>query len=215
MLREKWDHLYVVWVNTGDAHADVLERMDYWRERLPHFVEVKTDVHRSYDELGWPADVVPVRCSPVGYTIERDKPAIKVVDRYLCCAKNIWYPMAAKMVELGVTTIYRGQRRSDEVQGALSGGTVVDGIRYCYPIEAWSTKQVMDYLALKGDVPEWYTRGEVSGHDCVQCTGYSMHNVQRVRNMTGSAKIEFQRRIKLINAEVKQSLTFMEQQAGA
>jgi phosphoadenosine phosphosulfate reductase len=183
LLREEWNTLRVVWVNTGAAYPETLAFMEKWKAVLPHFVEVKSDQPAQVAKNGYPSDVVVVNDTHFGRQfIKRDA---AIVQPYLnCCAENIWFPLHNAINELGATEIVRGQRRDDRRQSFVRDGDVIDGKKYIFPIYDWTDEQVFSYLNEVGaEMPQGYRSGEKTGRDCWDCTAYLDENAQRIKNL--------------------------------
>lgn len=205
LMQEEWDSMYVVWVNTGAAHPDVLEYMKRWKKRLPHFVEIKTNQPKNIEEFGWPADAVPVENSVLGKQISGgDGPLIQSCLE--CCARNIWFPLHEATVNLGVKYVVKGQRISDARKSTSRNGTQVGDITYLMPIEDWSEEEVFSYLKkVNADMPECYARGEKTGRDCWDCTGYLDDNHARIDNLPEDKKATVRGRIEKIRDAINGS----------
>jgi phosphoadenosine phosphosulfate reductase len=81
------------------------------------------------------------------------------------------------MKALGATVIVRGQKRIDARKSNIESGTVIDGVRYEFPLEDWTDQDVLDYLATRGiALPANYAHME-TGLDCWNCTAYLDENV--------------------------------------
>lgn len=171
LLREQWPTLIVAWMNPGAAFPETLAQMAEVGALVPNFVEVKADVLANIEQHGWPTDVLPVRNAFWG-KLTTGETGIRMQSWFDCCTHNFWAPMQRKMVELGVTTIYRGQRLSEDYKSTLRSGQVVNGITYQFPIEGWSEADVADYLVREGvAVPAHYAHTQKS-LDCWCCTAY-------------------------------------------
>lgn len=201
MYRKQWDELYVVWVNTGAAYPDVIEFMEGWKNRLPHFIEVKTNQPEQVKEHGWPSDVVPLRYTKMGRIVGMDSPFL-IQGWMACCGENIWLPMREAIINLGVTTVIRGQRNDEARKGLLRNGEVVDGITYLYPIENWTAQAVFKYLHIVGaEIPAYYELEQTS-RDCWDCTGFLDENRARIENLPEERRREIKRRLALMSEAV-------------
>lgn len=181
--RHRWHDIHVVWLNTGAVYPEMQAYMDRWRERLPNFVEIKSDQPRQIAANGWPSDVVPVNATRFARSfLKTDAP---LIQSYLeCCAQNIWLPLHKGTLELGVTEIIKGQRADDARKAPVRDGDKIDGITYRFPIEGWTEAQVFSYLhEIEADMPPGYAQGEKTGRDCWDCTAYLDENRQRIRNL--------------------------------
>lgn len=171
LLREKWQTLVVCWMNTGAAFPETIEQMKRIKELVPNFLEIRSDVLSDIDKNGWPSDVVPMRNTGVGQECTGET-GIKMRSWWNCCMPNFWAPMHHKMIEIGATRVYRGQRLSEDYKSPLRGGETIDGIEYLMPLEGWTQQQVSEYLASQGVAePAHYKQTEKS-LDCWCCTAY-------------------------------------------
>jgi 3'-phosphoadenosine 5'-phosphosulfate sulfotransferase (PAPS reductase)/FAD synthetase len=76
------------------------------------------------------------------------------------------------MIDLGITTVYRGQRNGEDYKSPIRDGQSADGITYRFPLQDWTEAEVWRYLRQQGvEIPEHYgaTRKSL---DCWCCTGY-------------------------------------------
>lgn len=204
LLREQWPTLTVAWLNTGAAYPEVEAYMQMWKERLPGFVEIKSNQPEQIAQCGWPADVVPINSTAMGQSVSGNTGPL--IQPYLsCCMANIWMPLHQAMIDMGVTTIIRGQRIEDGRKTPVRNGDVRDGITFLMPIETWTTEQVFDYLDEVGaDLPPGYGLGEKTGRDCWDCTAYLDENKQRIENLPEERKAEVKRRLGLIGQAIRQ-----------
>lgn len=171
LLRDKWPRLIVAWMNTGAAFPETLAQMEKIRTLVPNFVEIKADVLADIQQEGWPSDVVPVRNTPWGKATTGEA-GITMRSWWNCCTRNFWVPMHAKMLELGATRVYRGQRNDEDYKSPVRSGDKSDGIEYVFPIEGWSERKVAMYLSANDvEVPEHYGQTKKS-LDCWCCTAY-------------------------------------------
>lgn len=194
LLEPEWPDLVVIWVNTGDAYPDTLERMAYWRRTLPHFLEVRSSQPEQIQRCGYPSDVVPVRYTRVARIFGASEGPL--IQSYLeCCNENIWQPMCDVVEKLGIATLVRGTRKSDSHKAPIEPGQTIDGITYEMPIWDWSDEQVFEFL---GDRAPSYYQTESDGRDCQLCTAYRKDNQVRPRNLPEPLRSEFDRRVTLI-----------------
>ena len=204
MMREHWDDLIVAWLNTGAAYPEMIEYMAMWKERLPNFVEIKSDQPRNIAEFGWPADVVPINSTSLGQTATGNTGPL--IQPYLsCCAVNVWVPLHQAMLNMGIECVIKGQRLEDGRKSIVRSGDTVDGIRFWHPIENWTTEQVFDYLdEMQADLPPGYYLGEKTGRDCWDCTAYLDENKVRIENLPEERKAEVKRRLGLIGKAIRE-----------
>ena len=202
LYKEKWNDMYVIWLNTGAAYPETMKYMEMWKERLPHFIEVKTNQPAQVALKGWPVDVLPVNNTLIGRAIMDDyaQPMQSYTD---CCSENIWFPLHKATFDLGVKNVVKGQRIEDNRKSISRNGTVVDGMKYVMPIENWSTETVFQYLKEVGaDMPGGYAVGEKTGRDCWDCTAYLDENKQRIANLSPLRKEEMKRRLGIIKKAI-------------
>ena len=203
LYRERWDTTYVVWLDTGAAYPEMVEYMEKWKQRLPHFIHVKSDQPSNVRERGWPVDVLPVENTLVGRMITgNDGP---LMQSYLdCCAVNIWVPLYNACKKLGIKYLVKGQRGDDRRKSLAVDGQVVDGIQYVMPIQGWTEEQVFQYLKdVEADMPPGYGMGEKTGRDCWNCTAYLDDNRKRIYNLPEDKRAEMLRRLAIIDGSIE------------
>lgn len=197
LLEHLWPELIVIWVNTGDAYPETVERMTHWKRVLPHFLEVKSNQPAQIEQYGWPSDVVPIRYTALARSCGASEGPL--IQSYLnCCSMNIWHPMHDAIRKLGVTTVYRGTRGDDHQKGPIEPGQTIGGVTYEMPIWEWTDEDVFGFLRDKDDVPYYYELGEVEGRDCKLCTAYRDKNQERPRRLPEPFRTEFERRVTII-----------------
>lgn len=182
LLRDKWPALIVAWMNPGAPFPETVAQMEEIRDLVPNFVEVKADVLGNIAEHGWPTDVLPVKNAYWGKRTTGET-GLLMQTWFDCCTHNFWAPMQRKMQELGVTTIYRGQRLSEDYKSPLRSGTVVNGVTYQFPLERWSEDRVAQYLLEQGvKIPTHYAQTQKS-LDCWCCSAYLDAKLDQLRYM--------------------------------
>lgn len=204
LYRELWGQLPVIWCNTGAAYPEMIEYMEGWKKKLPHFIEVKTDQPKNVRENGWPVDVLPVNNSALGRLISgSDEPLMQPYVN--CCAENIWFPLHRAVLDAGCRNAIKGQRSDDRLKSTSKNGHSVYGITYLMPIEEWTEKQVFEYLnAVGAELPPGYEDGEKTGRDCWDCTAYLADNQRRIENLPEDRKLEIKRRLGIIDQAVRE-----------
>lgn len=171
LMRPYWGRLTVYWVNTGAAFPETVDVMEQVRALVPCFVEIDGNQPDVVANCGLPSDIVPASHTPIGI-LGGDSAGPLIQDRYSCCANVIMLPLHRRMVEDGITLIVRGQKTADQLKGTLRSGAVADGVEYLFPIEDWSTRQVMAYLQEQGaPIPRFYQMME-GAPDCMTCSAY-------------------------------------------
>jgi 3'-phosphoadenosine 5'-phosphosulfate sulfotransferase (PAPS reductase)/FAD synthetase len=182
-LKSNWENMYVIWVNTGAAYDDTIALMERVKSIVPHFMEVKSNQPLDIEINGAPADLLPVRATKLGHLIYGTEPAMAFQSTWACCNKNIWAPLAKRTAELGIKTVYRGQRMRDRLKSPIPSGTVDEnGVMYLFPIETWTRAEVQDYVRRECPqfYPAYYDAGEATSRDCWSCTGYLFDNATRI-----------------------------------
>lgn len=179
-MEPSWDELTVVWLNTGAAFPETIEQMARVREMVPKFVEIKSS--QSIDTEGYPADVVPIASTSLGQLVEGTV-GRRFQSRYSCCAAAMWIPMHAAMKEMGVTVVYRGQKSADKRTNRIPSGTVVENVRYEFPLEDWTDAQIHHYLRERDIALPANYRSMSTGLDCWNCTAYLDENIGKFKYM--------------------------------
>jgi len=204
LYQDIWEELPVIWVNTGANYPEMIEYMEGWKKRLPHFHEVKSNQPKHIEEHGWPVDVLPVNNTALGMMVSGG--AGPLMQSYLdCCATNIWFPIHKAIVELGFSKAIKGQRNGDRLKSTARDGTAIYGVTYLMPIQDWTTQQVFSFLKeKKADLPPGYLQGEKTGRDCWDCTAYLKDNQKRIENLPKDKKLEIRRRLGMIDKAVRE-----------
>jgi 3'-phosphoadenosine 5'-phosphosulfate sulfotransferase (PAPS reductase)/FAD synthetase len=175
LLREWWQDLYVVWVNTGAAFPETLEQMRRLRTQLPRFIEVHSDQPWQVQTNGYPVDLLPVRHHRISQTATGQvrKPLQSFLE---CCSQNVMMPLHEATLALQPKTIVRGQKDCDTHKGPYRNGDIVEGIEYWFPLQDWTDDQVHRFLHAQGALPENYKYFN-SSLDCWSCTAYLGDNL--------------------------------------
>jgi len=177
------DKIVVIWVNTGANFPEVEEYVTKIALEVPNFVEITTNQPWSVEISGYPVDVVPVNFTKLGQEFTAPKEVL--LRSYLeCCNENLWSPSYAKVKELGITGVIRGQRADEGHKAPIKSGYVADGIEYFFPLQDWSNKDVNDYLVKRG--VEMTERLRMKSHtslDCWTCTAFTDSSVERMEYM--------------------------------
>ena len=169
----------VLWVNTGKAYPETLAIVDEIRAEAVEFIEINLDQQAQIYANGIPSDIVPIANTVHGMIVSGEKPVL--IQSYLnCCMENITIPLIDAMKKRGITQIIKGQRNDESFKGESRHGTVMDGIEYIQPIEKWTSKQVLDFVATqRGQLPEHFSLNHTS-LDCYDCTGFMKDSADRV-----------------------------------
>jgi 3'-phosphoadenosine 5'-phosphosulfate sulfotransferase (PAPS reductase)/FAD synthetase len=215
LLRDWWDELFVVWVNTGAAFPETIKQMEQLREKLPRFVEVHTEQPFQVQTNGYPVDLLPLRHHKMiqGATGQTRVPLQSFLE---CCSQNVMIPLHRATLELGAKTIIRGQKACDAHKGPYRDGDVVDGIEFWYPLQDWTDDQVHRYLLAQKALPENYKYFN-SSLDCWSCTAYLGDNLGKreyMRERYPEWHAEVTNRLGKIKALVQPELDLLEKAHG-
>lgn len=177
------DRIVIIWVNTGSNFPEVEECVTKIALEVPNFVEIPTNQAWSVEVNGYPSDVVPVNFTKLGQDVTNHKNIM--LRSYLeCCNENLWSPAYAKVKELGITGVIRGQRADEGHRAPIKSGYVADGIEYFFPLQDWSNEDVNEYLIKQG--VEMTDRLMMKSHtslDCWNCTAFTENSVERMEYM--------------------------------
>jgi phosphoadenosine phosphosulfate reductase len=169
----------VLWVNNGKAYPETLAIVDEIRAEAVEFIEINVDQQAQIEANGIPSDIVPIANTVHGMIVSGKKDVL--IQSYLnCCMENITLPLLEAMKKRGITQIIKGQRNDESFKGESRHGAVMDGIEYIQPIEKWTSKQVLDFVATqRGQLPEHFSLNHTS-LDCYDCTGFMKDSADRV-----------------------------------
>lgn len=210
LWRDRLDETVVMWVNTGAAYPETIAQMERIRKWVPHFHEVRTDQPDDIARCGWPTDVVPTLNTYWGL-LSTGKDAPKMRSFIECCASNIWFPLNRAVRALGLTRVVRGQRREERRRSPVRSGHVEDGIEYVFPIEDWTSDQVMSYLrSVNADIPSYY-ESEPTSRDCWSCTAYLDESAARIRNLPEPLREVVMLRVRTIRDAVSSEMRFADE----
>lgn len=166
-----------IYVSTGYSYPETRAIIDYAATLLPvHIVEQNRD--EQFAAWGIPSDVVPVEWTREGQSMTSPKP-VMVQSSFQCCFSNIAQPLFQKTAELGATHLVCGQRTAEGHRAPVQHGAVVNGIIREHPIESWTDRQVLDFLAQHMDIPEHF-HFQHSSLDCYDCPAYRRQSIDRL-----------------------------------
>jgi len=182
MMKEHWDKIYVVWVNTGAVYPEVIEQMESIRAMVPNFIEARSDSLRFVEENGIPSDIVAVSDTEIGRATS-GYDGVLVQPWSDCCSQNIWMPLLRATQETGAKLIIRGQRADDVMQAPVRSGDVIDGLEYYFPLQDMTEADVFQYLK-DSDIkaPDYYSFSDTS-LDCWHCTAFLNERKRELRYM--------------------------------
>jgi 3'-phosphoadenosine 5'-phosphosulfate sulfotransferase (PAPS reductase)/FAD synthetase len=180
LVKPYMDKVTVVWANTGANFPEIESYMDVVRSQVPRFLEVFTDQAKSIEANGYPTDVLPISYVQFGQLLTSPKP-IKLRASYDCCAENFWNPVEAKIRELGMTGVIRGQRADEFYRSPVVSGHVYNGVEYVFPISDWSSEDVLSYLREQGEEITERLQMAHSSLDCWNCTAFLSGSEDRMK----------------------------------
>lgn len=167
-LRDKLDQLTVYWLNTQDVCDETLAVIEHVRPWIPNFEEVRSDVKAWRAENGIPSDILPTSCTELGNLYGLS--ALRVSDRFACCAANRMLPLHQRMLQDGVDLVIRGTKLSDTGRLPAEGRT--PWYELWLPLRDWSREQVFEYLesvnAPRNSLYDYFK--SASAMDCLGCT---------------------------------------------
>jgi phosphoadenosine phosphosulfate reductase len=198
LLRPYLDRIAVIWVNTGSNFPEVEECVTKVALEVPNFIEIPTNQAWSIEIHGYPADVVPVNFTKLGQDVTNPKDIM--FRSYLeCCNENLWSPAYAKVKELGITGVIRGQRADEGHRAPIKSGYVADGIEYFFPLQDWSNEDVNKYLEKQGvEMTERLMMRSHTSLDCWNCTAFTENSVERMEYMKKHHPVKHQSVVKLL-----------------
>jgi phosphoadenosine phosphosulfate reductase len=164
------DDIVVLWVNAGKNYPETLASVEKVKLMCKTFIEIKVDRDAQNSLHGLPADIIPFSHTKFGQNVT-GKTDVTIQSYFQCCFDNVTEPLMAKVKELGITTLISGKRNDEGHVSGLSDGQVVDGVTHLHPIENWSSKQVLEYLFNKMELPVQFGFNHTS-LDCYDCSAY-------------------------------------------
>ena len=215
LLRPYWGRLTIYWCNTGAAFPETVSIMRQVRQMVPHFVEIDGRQPQVIAMHGLPSDIVPTARTRGGLAVSGQQ-APMMQDRYDCCARTMMMPTQERMAADGVTLIIRGQRNADKLKSPLRSGAVVDGFELLFPIEDWSTREVMEYLHEQAaPVARFYEMMD-SAPDCMTCSAWWENGAAGyLKRYHHPQYIEVQKRLDIINQAVGEHIAAFNKEVGA
>jgi 3'-phosphoadenosine 5'-phosphosulfate sulfotransferase (PAPS reductase)/FAD synthetase len=171
MLDYEWQLGGAIFIDTGKIYPETRAMVEYAARLVPmHIVQINRQ--EQNEKEGIPSDVVPVNWTRLGQMMTGPKPV--TIQSYInCCYSNIAYPLVQKAKELGAHEIVYGQRNDEPTKATSRHGDEIEGMVRIHPIELWSTKEVLEYLETKMEVPPHFKLIQHSSLDCYDCPAYS------------------------------------------
>jgi phosphoadenosine phosphosulfate reductase len=142
LLKPYWDRMTFYHCDAGDLLPEVREIAAHYERLVPRFVRVESDARAWTRRFGLPSDLVPHTATEVGVLIGG---AMRLVDRYTCCAHNLWWPMHNRMTEDRIGLVIRGTKRAD-MKRLLTENMQDDNYELWLPLLEWSHADVFAYL---------------------------------------------------------------------
>jgi 3'-phosphoadenosine 5'-phosphosulfate sulfotransferase (PAPS reductase)/FAD synthetase len=210
LLKPWWDRLIVLWSNMGDPFPETVEQMQGVRKLVAEFHEIRGN---SFDEASraYPVDLLSLRATPLGRTLEPDGAKVTLRNRYDCCWSNSWLPMTNAAKALGIELLIRGQRDSESERAPIQKDSRdPSGAAILLPLKLWQQEDVFSYLKQEGvTLPRTYQfiRSSV---DCMHCTawlGDKRGKLEYLRRFHPVVAQEYEKRLALIGDELKHEVT--------
>jgi 3'-phosphoadenosine 5'-phosphosulfate sulfotransferase (PAPS reductase)/FAD synthetase len=170
LLRPHWGRLTLYHLDAGDLLPEVREIVTQVEAMVPNFVRVNSDSARWMAEVGLPSDLVPTTSTPAGLAIGGSRQ--RIVDRFDCCAMNLWAPMHQAMVRDGITLVIRGTKREDLARLPHEGGDTGMGYALWLPLLEWSHDDVFGYLREVGAPICRVYEHKVNAPECATCPAW-------------------------------------------
>lgn len=149
-MQALWPFCDVIFMDTGDALPETIERVEEVKGLVPKFTWLKSDSLAYRKEHGDPNRESWIRC----------------------CVANVYKPMHEYVLSQGYRQIIRGTKAIDPHLHLVFPGDVLDGILYTFPLWHWTDRDVMQYLGDK--LPKPYKMGAIGMPDCATCTATEM-----------------------------------------
>lgn len=213
LLRNDLDRITVYHVDTGDELPEMREAVAAVEAMVPHFVRVVTDVASWIAANGIPSDLVPHSAHQLGQIMGEGR--VRLAARYDCCQANRAGALYDRIRADGNTLLISGVRQDDMRVMPAHDGDVVEGIESYYPLEGWSTADVLSYLASVGAaLPAFYPELE-HGIDCASCSAWwSERRSVYLRRAHPELYRRYQERLHMIISEVVPPLHLLVSEAG-
>lgn len=214
LLRDHLDRITVYHVDTGDELPEMRDAVAAVEAIVPHFVRVQTNVNDWIAANGVPTDLVPHTAHYLGQAMGEGR--ARLASRYDCCRDNRAGALYARIRADGNTMMITGIRQDDMRAMPSHDGDVLDGMEVCYPLETWSTADVLAYLARVGaTLPAFYPELE-HGVDCAGCSAWwSEQRGAWLRRMHPEIHQRYQARLRLIEQEIREPLRLLASEMGA
>jgi phosphoadenosine phosphosulfate reductase len=178
LLREFWQRITVVWVNTGDAFPETQKQVREIGQLAGDYIEVQSNQPADINMFGPPSDLLPVWDTTFGRALDGNR-HFRIQSPFECCSKNIWAPMAEAIKHGEFTGVIRGQRIEEGKKSPILSGHKEDGVEYFFPLEDWTEHEVFSFLLeQKVDLPDSY-RFINTSLDCKNCTAFLADNVRK------------------------------------
>jgi phosphoadenosine phosphosulfate reductase len=205
LLKDYLDRITIYHVDTGDELPEVRDAVAAIEAMAPHFVRVTTDVIGWIAAHGLPSDLVPHSAHQFGQVMGEGQ--VRLAARYDCCHANRAGALFARIKADGNTMMISGIRRDDMRVMSSHDGDVLDGIEVFYPVETWSTADVLAYLANVGaPLPPFYPE-LAHGVDCAGCSAWwSEERGAYLRRVHPELYRQYQARLQLIVGEITRPL---------
>ena len=208
LFKDHWDRICIYHIDTGDELPEMADAVSAVEAMVPHFVRVQTNVTGWIAANGIPSDIVPHSAHHLAQIMGEG--TTRLAARYDCCHANRAGPLFARIVADGNTMMISGIRQDDMKRMASHDGDLLDGIECYFPLETWSTADVLAYLAQVGaPLPAFYPQ-LAHGVDCAGCSAWwSEERGAWLRRMHPEIHQRYQARLQLIADEISEPLRLL------
>jgi 3'-phosphoadenosine 5'-phosphosulfate sulfotransferase (PAPS reductase)/FAD synthetase len=208
LLRDDLAKVVVYHLDTGDELPEMRDAVAAVEAMVPHFVRVQTNVTDWIAAHGVPTDLVPHTAHSLGQAMGEGR--TRLASRYDCCRANRAGPLYARIRADGNTMMISGIRQDDMRRMPSHDGDVLDGMEVFYPLETWSTDDVLAYLARVGaPLPAFYPALE-HGVDCAGCSAWwSEKRGAWLRRTHPEIYQRYLARLRLIADEIREPLRLL------
>lgn len=212
LLRDQLDRIRVYHVDTGDELPEMRDAVAAVEAWVPHFIRVQTDVKGWIAANGLPSDLVPHTAHELGQVMGEGR--VRLAGRYDCCRANRAGALFERIKADGNTMLISGVRRDDMRVMPSHDGDDMDGIEAYYPLETWSTADVLAYLAQVGaPLPSYYPELE-HGVDCAGCSAWwSERRGAWLRRVHPDLYRQYRGRLQMILDEIVPPLRLLAEEA--
>lgn len=179
--KDRLKDIVVIWINSGKNYPEMLETIELAKSICPNFIELIVDRDGQNEFHGLPSDVVPINWTRTGQDVTCKK-SVQIQSYLNCCYENIAVPLNSFCKKNGITHLITGQRNDEGHKASSRNFDVIEGITRLHPIEEWTAKQVINFVAQHMELPSHFLFNH-SSMDCYDCTAYATESKDRIDYM--------------------------------